>query len=148
MNLIFRKAFNTKMQTKKQQLEPDMQQRTGSKSGKEYIKGVYAHLIYLNLCRVYHAKCWAGWITSWNQDCLGKYQNLRYADDTTLMAESKRNQRVSWRRWKKQSEKTGLKHNIQQKKIMASSSITSWQIDGKRRNSVIFYFLGLQNHCR
>ena len=42
----------------------------------------------LNLCRVHHAKCWAGRNTSWNQDCQKKYQNLRYANDTTLMAES------------------------------------------------------------
>ena len=62
------------MQVKKQQLELDMEQQTGSKSGKEYVKAVYCHLAYLTYCRIYHEKCWAGWSTSWNQDCQEKYQ--------------------------------------------------------------------------
>ena len=57
------------MQVRRQQLELDMGQRTGSKLGKEYIKAIYCHLA---LCRVHHVKCWAGWLTSWNQDCLGE----------------------------------------------------------------------------
>ena len=57
------------------QLELDMEQQTGSKSGKEYVKAVYCHPAYLTyICRVYHAKCRAGWSTSWNQDCQEKYQ--------------------------------------------------------------------------
>ena len=57
------------------QLELDMEQQTGSKSGKEYVKAVYCHPAYLTyICRVYHAKCQAGWSTSWNQDCQEKYQ--------------------------------------------------------------------------
>ena len=55
--------------------------------------------------------------------------NLRYADDTTLMAESEEEQKASWWKWK-ESENVGLKLNIQKTKIMASSSITSWEIDG------------------
>ena len=62
------------MQVKKQQLELDMEQQVGSKSGKEYVKAVYCHSAYLTLCRVYHEKCWARWSTSWNQDCWEKYQ--------------------------------------------------------------------------
>ena len=63
------------MQVRKQQLEPDMEQQTDSKSGKEYIKGVYCHPAYLTyMQRVHHEKCWAGWSTSWNQDCQEKYQ--------------------------------------------------------------------------
>ena len=60
------------MQVKKQQLEPDMKQQTGSKLGKEYIKVMYCHPTYLTY--MHHAKCWAGWSTSWNQDCWEKYQ--------------------------------------------------------------------------
>ena len=74
--------------------------------------------------------------------------NLRYADDTTLMAESKE-LKILLMKVKEESEKVGLKFNIQKMKIMASSPITSWQIDGgKVENSDRFYFLGLQNHCR
>jgi len=73
--------------------------------------------------------------------------NLRYADDTTLMAESKELKSLLMR-VKKESEKADLKLNIQKTKIMASSLITSWQIDGESGNSERYYFLGLQNHCR
>ena len=75
---------------KKQQLEPDMEQRTGSKLGKEYTKALYCHpaCYKSKFHRVHHAKCQAGWSTSWNQDCRRNTNNLRYADDTTLMAES------------------------------------------------------------
>ena len=75
--------------------------------------------------------------------------NLRYADDLTLMAESEKELKRLLRRVKEQSEKAGLKHNIQKTKIMASSPITSWQIDEEKSgNDDRFYFLGLQNHCR
>ena len=67
--------------------------------------------------------------------------NLRYADDTTLMADVKRNKRASWWRWK--SEKAGLKLNIQKTKIIASHPITSWQIDGETMETMADYFLGL-----
>ena len=74
--------------------------------------------------------------------------NLRYADNTTLMAESKEEQKSLLMKVKVESEKVGLKLNIQKMKIMASGPITSWQIDGgKSENSDRFYFLGLQNHC-
>ena len=61
------------MQVKKQQLELDMEQQTGSKSGKEHVKAVYCHPAYLT-CRVQHEKCWPGWRASWNQDFWEKYQ--------------------------------------------------------------------------
>ena len=74
--------------------------------------------------------------------------NLRYTDDTTLMAESKELKRFLIK-VKEESEKVGLKLNIQKMKIMASGSITSWQIDGETMETVRhFIFLGLQNHCR
>ena len=71
--------------------------------------------------------------------------NLRYADDTTLMAESEEELKM---KVKEESEKVGLKLNIQKTKIMASGPITSWQIDGETVETVADYFWGLQNHCR
>ena len=75
--------------------------------------------------------------------------NLRYADDTTLMAESEEELNSLLMKVKEKSENVGLKLNIQKTKIMASSPITSWQIDGERvQNSERLYYFGLQNHCR
>ena len=74
--------------------------------------------------------------------------NLRYADDTTLKAESEEELRSLFMRVKQESVKAGLKFNIQKTKIMASSPITSRQIDGETVETVADYFLGLQNHCR
>ena len=75
--------------------------------------------------------------------------NLRYADDTTIMAESKEELKNLLMKVKEKSEKVGLKLNIQKTKIMASSPITSWQIDGETMETVRnFIFWGLQNHCR
>ena len=73
--------------------------------------------------------------------------NFRYADDTTLMAESKEELKSLLMKVKEESEKVSLKLNIQKTKIMESSPITSWQIDGKSMETVTDYFLGLQNHC-
>ena len=72
--------------------------------------------------------------------------NLRYADDTTLMAESEGELKSLLMKVKEESEKVGLKLNIQKTKIMASAPITSWEIDGETVSD--FYFGGLQNHCR
>ena len=74
--------------------------------------------------------------------------NLRYADDTTLMAESKEELKSLLMKVKEESQKVGLKLNIEKTKIMASGPISSWQIDGDDGNSDRLYFLGLQNHCR
>ena len=75
-----------------------------------------------------------------------KINNLRYADDATLMAESEEQLKSLLMKVKEESEKVGLKLNIQKMKIMASGPITSWQIDGETSDR--HYFLGLQNHCR
>ena len=75
-------------------------------------------------------------------------KNLRYADDTTLMAESKEELKNLLMKVKEESEKVGLKLNIQKTKIMASCPITSWEIDGETAETVRLYFFGLQNHCR
>ena len=74
--------------------------------------------------------------------------NLRYADDTTLMAESEEELKSLLMKVKEESEKSGLKFNIQKSKIMASGPITPWQIDGETVETVTDYFLGLPNHCR
>ena len=75
--------------------------------------------------------------------------NLRYADDTTLMAESKEELNSLLMKVKEESEKVGLKLNIQKMKIMASGPITSWQIDGETVETVAdFIFLGSKIHCR
>ena len=75
--------------------------------------------------------------------------NLRYADNTTLMAESEEELKSLLMKVKEKSEKVGLKLNIQKTKIMTPSPITSWQIHGEKNgNSDRLYFLGLQNHCR
>ena len=112
------------MQVKKQQLEPDMEQWTGSKLGKEYIKTVYCHLAYLTYMQS----------TSWEMldeaqagiKIVGrKISNLRNADDTTLMAEKEEELKSLLRKMKEESWKAGLKLNIQEMKIMASGPITS-----------------------
>ena len=78
--------------------------------------------------------------------------NLRYADDTTLMAESEEELKGLLMKVKEESEKVGLKLNIQKTGIMASGPITSWQTDGETVETVTdfiyFFFFGLQNHCR
>ena len=74
--------------------------------------------------------------------------NLRYADDTTLMAESEEDLNSLLVKVKEESDKVGLKLNIQKTKIMASGPITSWQIGGETVEIVSDYFFGLQNHCR
>ena len=118
-----------------------MEQQTGSKSGKEYIKAVYCHPAYLTYMQS----------TSWNAG-LGEAQagiksarrntnNLRYADDTILMAESKEELKSLLMKVKEESEKVGLKLNIQKTKIMASSPITSWQIDGEAMETVTDFIL-------
>ena len=74
--------------------------------------------------------------------------NLRYIDDTTLMAESEEELKSLLMKVKEECEKVGLKLNIQKTKIMASGPITSWQIDWETMETVTDYFLGLQNRCR
>ena len=122
------------MQVKKQQLELDMEQQTGSKSGKEYIKVVYCHPAYLtNMRNAGQDEEQAG------INVAGRHiDNLRYADDTTLMAESKEELKRLLVKVKEESEKVELKLSIQKTKIMASGPITSWQIDGETVTDFIF----------
>ena len=74
--------------------------------------------------------------------------NIRFADDTTLMAEREEELKSLLMKVKEENEKTGLTLNIQKMKIMTSRPITSWQIDGETMETVKLYFLGLRNHCR
>ena len=138
------------MQVKKQQLELDMEQQTGSKLGKEYVKAVYCQSPCLfNFYAEYI-------IRNVRQDeaqagikIAGRnINNLRHADDTTLMVESEELKSLLMK-VKGESEKVGLKLNIQKTRTMASGPITSWKIRwGNSGNSDRLYFFGLQNHCR
>ena len=132
------------MQVKKQQLELDTEQETGSKLGKEYVKAVYCHPAYLTQMQS----------TSCKNAVLDEAQtgikiarrninNLRYTNDTTLMAESEEELKSLLMKVKEESEKVGLKLNIQKTKIMASGPIISWEIDGETVETVSdFIFLG------
>ena len=132
------------MQVRKQQLELDMEQQTGSKLGKECIKAVYwlspclfkfcAEYIMEN-ARLDEAQGGIK-IARWN------INNLKYADDTTLMTENEEEQKSLLRKMKEESEKVGLKLNIQKTNIMASGCMTSWQIDGETMETVREFILG------
>ena len=117
------------MQVKKQQLKLDMEQQTGSKQEKEYIKAVYCHPAYLTYTQ--HTSSEIN--TRLNETQAGikiagrNINNFRYADDTTLMAESKEELNPLMK-VKEESKKVGLKLNIQKTKIMASGPITSWEM--------------------
>ena len=141
------------MQVKKQQLELDMEQMEQTRNGWLQIgKGVcqgcilspclfnfYAEYIMRNavLDEAQAGIKIAGRNTN----------NLRYADNTTLMAESEEEQKSLLMKVKEESEKVGLKLNIQTTKIMASGAITSWQMKGVKVEAVTDFSLGLQNHC-
>ena len=111
-----------------------MEQRTGSKSGKIYIEAVYCHLVYLTYMQ--NTSCKMPGCMKHKQAEIkfaGKnINNLRYADDTILTAESEEELKRLLMKVKGESEKAGLKLNIQEKKIMATSPITSWQIERKQ----------------
>ena len=115
------------MQIKKQQFEPDMEQWTGSKLGKEYINAVYCHPAYLTYMQSTSCKR-TGYESQAGIKNAGKnINNLRYRDDTNLMAESEEELKSLLMKMKEESEKAGLKLHIQKTNIMASCSIISWQ---------------------
>ena len=137
------------MQVKKQQLELNIEQQTGSKDGEGVCKGctlspclfnLYAESIMRN-AELDEAQ--AGIKIAGRN-----INNLIYADDTTLMAESEEELKSLLIKVKEESERVGLKLNIQKTKIMPSGPITSWQIDGETMETVRDYSVGLQNHCR
>ena len=127
------------MQVKKQQLELGMEQQTGSKSVKEYVKTVYCHPAYLTYMQNTSREM-LGWrkhklesrLLGGKKKIAGRsINNFRYADDTILIAESEEELNSLMMKVKEESEKVGLKLNIQKAKIIATGPITSWQIDGE-----------------
>ena len=130
------------MQARKQQLELDMEQETGSKSGKEDLKAAYCHHAYLTYMQSTSRETLSWMKHKLESRFLGEISITRYTDDTILMAESKEELKTLWMKVKEESEKVGLKLNIQKTKIMASSPITSWQIDGRTVETVSDFILG------
>ena len=120
------------MQVRKQQLGLDMEQQIGSKSGKEYVKAVYCHPALFNSYAEYIMRN-AGLAEAQAGIKMARrnINNLRYADDTTLVAESEEELKSLLKKVKEESEKVGLKLNIQKTKIMASGPITSWETNGE-----------------
>ena len=120
------------MQVKNQQLELDMEQQTGSKSGKEYVKAVYCHPAYLTDNAEYIMRNARLDEVQTGITIAGRNINdLRYENDTILMAESEEELKILMMKVKGESEKVGLKLNIQKTKIIAFGPITSSQIDGE-----------------
>jgi len=132
------------MQVKEQQLELDMEQQTGSKLGKEYIKAVHCHPVYLTYMQSTSCKM-SGWMQHRLESRL--LREISITSDMQvippLMAESEEELKSLLIKVKEESEKVGLKLNIQKTKIMAFVPITSWQIDGEVMETVRdFIFLG------
>ena len=125
----------------KQQLEPDMEQCTGSKLGKEYVKAIYCHPAYLTYMQSTPCEM-PGWMNhKLESKFLGEISTT--LDDTSLMAESENELKNFLMSVKEESDKAGLKLNIQKNKIMACGPITSWQKDGETMEMVTdFIFLG------
>ena len=130
------------MQVRKQQLELDMEEQTSSKSGKVYIKAVYCHPAYLTYAEYIMRNPRLDEAQAGIKIARRNINNLRCADDITLMAESKEELKSLLMKVKEESEKLGLKLNIQKTKIMASSPITSWQLDGETVETVADFIFG------
>ena len=127
-----------------QKLEPDMEQQTGSKLGKEYIKAVYCHPAYLTYMQN-TSSCKSGLKESQTGIKIARriINNLLYTDDITLLAEIEEELTSLLMKVKEESEQVGLKLNSQKMTIMASGPITSWQIDGETVETVSdFIFRG------
>ena len=125
-----------------------MEQQTGLKLGKEFIKVVYCHPAYLTYAEYVKLNAGVDESEAGIKIAGRNINNLRYADNATLMADSEEELKSFLKRMKEESENASLKLNIQKKpKIMASSPIISWQMEGGKVETVTdFYFL--QNHCR
>ena len=141
------------MQVKKQQLEPDMEQRTSSKSGKEYVKAVYCHPAYLTDMQSISREM-PGWMKHKLESRLPGEISITSDMQMTPPLWQKVKKNFTFlisllMKVKEESEKAGLKLNIQKTKIMVSGPITLWQIDGETVETVTDFILGgLQNHCR
>ena len=140
---IKKQQFKKTQKQKEATVITGLEQQTGSKLGKEYIQAVYCHPAYLTSMQSTSCKM-PGWMKHKLESRLPgrNINNLRYADDITLMAESEEELK-SLLKVKEESEKAGLKLNSQKTKIMVSSPIISWQIDGETMETVTdFIFLG------
>ena len=113
-----------------------MEQWNSSKLGKEYIKAVYCHPAYLTYMQSTSYRMQGSMKCKLKSRCWENIGNLKYADDTTLMAENEKELKSLFMKVKEQSEKAGLKLNIQKRRILAFSPITSWQIDGETMETV------------
>ena len=136
-------SWETCMQLKKQLLEPDMEQQAGSNFGKEYDRAVYCYLAYLISMQSTSREMlvWMKHRLEWRLP--GETSIPSDMQKTPpLWQKAKKNWRVSWSKWKRRVEKDGLKLNIQKTNIMASSPITSWQIDGKTVETVADFIFG------
>ena len=122
----------------KPQLEPDMEQQTGSKLEKEYVKVVYCCPAYLTYMQRTSCEI-PGEAQAGIRIARRNINNLRYAEDTTLMAEREEIKSLLMK-VKEKSEKLGLKLNIQKTKIMASGPITLWQINGERMEAETLFW--------
>ena len=130
------------MQVRKQQLELDMEQQTGSKSGKEHVKAVYCHPAYLTYMQ--NTSCeMPGWMKhELESRLLGEISITSHMQWHHPMAESKEELNSLLMKVKEESEKVGLKLNIQKTRIMASDPISSWQIDGETVETVADFIFG------
>ena len=138
------------MQVKKQQLELDMEQQTGSKLGKEYVKAIYCHPACLTCMQSTSCKM-PGWMKHNLESRLPGEISITSDMQMTPPLSQKNEEELKslLMRVKEEREKVGLKLNIQKTKIMASGPITSWQTDGETVETVADFILGgLQNHCR
>ena len=124
------------MQVKKQQLELDMEKQTGSKLVKKYVQAVYCHPAYLTYAEYIMRNPGLDEAQAGIKIARRNINNLRCADDITLMAESEEELKSLLMKVKEESEKVVLKLNIQKTKIMASGPITSWQTDAETMETV------------
>ena len=135
------------MQVKKQQLELDVEQQTGSKSGWEYVKAIYCHPAYLTYIQ---STSWEmlEWMKHKLESTLLGEISITSDVQMTPPSESEEELKSLLMKVKEESEQSGLKLNIQKTKIIASGPISSWEIDGETMETVRDYCFGFQNHCR
>ena len=130
------------MQVKKQELEPDTKQQTGSKSGKDYIKALYCHSAYLTYMQSKSCKM-PGWMKpKLESRLLGEISITSDMQMTPPLRQKAKRTKEPLMKLKEETEKVALKLNIQKTKIMASCAITSWQIDGQTVETVTDFIFG------
>ena len=130
-------------------VKPDMEQQTGSRLGKEYVKAVYCHPAYLTYMQSTSCKMLDWMKHKLESRLLAEISVISDMQMTPPLWQKAKNYRTFWWKWKRRVKKLALKPNIQKTKIISSGPITSWQIDGETMETVTdFIFGGFQNHCR